>query len=87
MGAVFFENSCGRKLPEFVTDHVFRDEDGIENLAIVNEERVTDEIRGNRRTSRPGLDRFFRRGIVHFIDFFEEMLVNERTFFQGSTHN
>jgi hypothetical protein len=36
VSAVFLEDARGRKFPQLVTDHVFRDEHGIENLAVVD---------------------------------------------------
>jgi hypothetical protein len=36
VGTVLFENTCRRKLTQLVPNHVLCDENGIENLAVVN---------------------------------------------------
>lgn len=86
VGTVLFENTCRRKLTQLVPNHVLCDENGVENLAVVNQESVTDEIWRNRRTTRPSLDWAFDAGIVNLIDLFEEMLLYERTLFERSAH-
>ena len=83
---MLFENTCRRKLTQLVPNHVLCYENGIENLAVVNQESVTDEIWRNRRTTRPSLDWAFDAGIVNLIDLFEEMLLYERTLFERSAH-
>jgi hypothetical protein len=78
---VFLKDTRGRKLPEFVTDHVLRDEDGDKNFAVVDHEGVADEIGRHHRTARPGLDRFLYARRIHLVDFLEKMRRNERSFF------
>ena len=48
--------------------------------------RVTDEIRGNSRASRPGLDWLLRIVFVELVDLFEEFPLDERSFFEGACH-
>lgn len=86
MRAVLFEHTGRRKLSELMPNHVFSDENRVENLAVVHQESVTDEIWRNRRTTRPSFDWAFDAGIVNLIDLFEEMLLYERTFFERSAH-
>ena len=79
---MLFEDSRWRKFSQLVAHHVFRHKDGVKNLAVVNEERVPHELRRNGRTTRPGLDRLFRTRFIELVDFLEEVLVDERTFFK-----
>ena len=81
MGAVFLEGARRRKLAELVPDHVFRDEHGIENFAVVDEKRVADEIGRDERTARPSLDRLLDIGRGHFLDLHHEVIVDEGAFF------
>ena len=74
------------KFAEFVADHVFRDVDGSEHLAIVNAERVADEVGGDRRAAGPGLNGLLGAGFNSLLDFFEEVVVDKETFFDGTCH-
>jgi hypothetical protein len=78
---MFLEGSRWRKFSQLMADHVFSHKHRVENLAVVHQERVPDKVRGNHGPARPGLDRSFCPGIG-FLDFFEELDVHERTFFQ-----
>jgi hypothetical protein len=80
--AVCFEDTGRSKLTEFVTNHVLRDIDRHKSFAIVNGEVVTDEIRGDHGLTAPGFDRLVFTGSGDGVNFGEELLVNERTFFQ-----
>ena len=71
---------------EFVTHHVLGHEHGLKNLSVVNEKRVADKIRRHHRAPRPGLDRFFRARVVHLVDLFQEMRLDEGSFLQRSRH-
>ena len=86
MGAMFLEGTRRRKFTELVTDHIFRHEDGIENFAVVHEERVADEIGGDQRAARPGLDRLLDARSGHFLDFNEKMIVDKWAFFKTTGH-
>ena len=86
MRAVFLKRAGWRELTEAVANHVFGNEHGIENLAIVHVESQTDKIGGDHRPSGPGLDRGFGLGVLGLLDFFEQVAVDERTFFDGSSH-
>ena len=83
---MFLKHSRGRKFTELVTHHVLGHEDGLKNLSVVNEKRVADKVRRHHRAPRPGLDRFFRARVVHFVDLFQEMRLDEGSFLQRSRH-
>ena len=82
VGAVAFEDPSRSKFAEFVPDHVFRDVDSDEVLAIVNIEGVADEIGDDHAAAGPGLDRALDGLFVHFVHFDEKLLLNEGTFFK-----
>src|SRR5947207_3362828 len=79
--AVLLEDPGGRKLAEPVAHHVFRDENRVEDLAVVHVERQSDKIRRDHRTARPGLDWRLRPRLFSLHDLVGQMLVNERTLF------
>src|SRR6201991_524885 len=54
---VAVEGTRRRKLAELVADHLFRDVDRNEALAVVDLEGQADEIGQDRRAARPGLVR------------------------------
>ena len=86
VGTVLLEDTGWREFTQLMTNHVFRDENRVENFAVVNQKGMPDEVRSNGRTPGPRLDRAFDAGIVDFVDLFEEMLLDERTFFKRSAH-
>src|SRR5207249_11332166 len=51
------EEAGRRELAELHADHILVDRDGDELAAVVDIERQTDELRQDRGTARPGLDR------------------------------
>ena len=81
MGAVLLEDSRRRKLSKLVAHHILRHEDGVKDFAVMNEERMSHELRRDRRAARPGLDRLLDGAVIHLVDLLEEMLIDERTFF------
>jgi hypothetical protein len=81
-GTVGLEETGEREFTETMADHVFGDINGHEVLAIVNEEGVTDEVRGDHGGTCPSLDGAFLLGIVKLVHLFEEGLLNEGTFFE-----
>jgi len=78
MRTVFLEHARRRKLSELVSYHVLSYEHGVEDLPVVHEERVSNEVRSNHGAARPGFDRLLHACIVHLVDLFEEMEVDER---------
>src|SRR5437867_164659 len=84
--AVLLEDPGWRKLAEPVAHHVFRDEDRVEDFAVVHVERQSDEIRRDHRTARPGLDWRLGPRLFGLRDLVGQMMVNERAFFYRSSH-
>src|SRR6266516_927561 len=84
--AVFLEDPGWRKLAEPVAHHVFRDEDRVEDFAVMHVERQSDKIRRDHRTAGPGLDWRLGPRLFGLHDLVGQMLVNERSFFYPSSH-
>ena len=80
------EHSRKREFAQFVSHHVFSDENRIENLTVVHEEGLPDKFRSDCGTARPGLNWPLDSGIVDFVDLFEEVLLDERPLFERSAH-
>src|SRR5688572_18770613 len=83
---VLLEDSRWRKLPELVAHHVFGDEHRVKNFSVMDEERVSHEIGNNRGAARPGFDRLLAVVRVLFVDLFQQMLLDERSFFEAASH-
>ncbi len=66
--------------------HVLGHEHRVENFAVVHGEGETDEVRGDHRTPRPGLDRRLGFGVLRLLDFLQEMAIHEWPFFNGASH-
>ena len=81
-----FEYPCGRKLTQLVSHHVFGDKNLVKHLAVVDHKRKANELRDYRTSSRPGLDRLARADGVLPVDLGKQLLINERSFFQRSSH-
>ena len=75
---MLFEDSRWRKLSKLMAHHVFGHKDRVKNLSVMNQERVADEIGGNRRAAGPGLDRLLATGVVQLLDLLDQMQFNER---------
>src|SRR5690606_3661377 len=60
------------KLAELVPDHIRRQIGGNKLVSVVNSQRVSDEIRGNRRTARPGLDHALLAPGIHRLDLLQQ---------------
>ena len=86
MRAVFLETACQREFAQAVADHIFGHEHRVEYFAVVHVEGEADEIRGDHRAARPSLDRRFGFGVLGLLDFLQQMAIDERTFFNGSSH-
>src|SRR5687767_12714137 len=84
--AVRLEHARRGKLAEFVADHVLGDVDGDERLAIVHAERVADEVGRDGRAAGPGLNRLLGAGLRRLLDFLEQVIIDEETFFDGTCH-
>ena len=87
LAAVAAEGARRGELAQPVADHVFRHEHFQVHLAVVNHERVADELRHDRAGPGPGLDRLLRADRVHPLHLAEQLRIDERTFFQRSSHS
>ena len=87
MGTMLLENSRWRKFSQLVPNHVFRHEDGVKNLAVMDKESVPNKLGRNHRAAGPCLDGLLDARSIHLVYFLKQMSVNERTFFQGTTHS
>lgn len=85
-GTVRLEQTGQGELAEAVTNHVFSHVDRDEVLAVVNQERVANEVRSDHGGTGPSLDGAFLLGVVELVHLVEEGLLNERTFFEGACH-
>jgi hypothetical protein len=86
VGSVFLECARQRKFTELVTDHVFCDKHGVENLAVVDVERQADEFGRDGRAPGPRLDRSLLARALGLLDFDQKMFFNIRTFFNRTSH-
>src|SRR5580704_8190850 len=81
MGTMFLEGPGGRKFTQFMPDHIFSHKHRVKNLAVMHQESVPHEIRGNHGSARPRFDRPPRAGgTTHFLDLLEKLGVYEWTF-------
>jgi len=64
-----------------MTHHILRDIHGDEFIAVVHGQRVADELRGDSRTSGPGLEYSPIAAAIQLPDLLEQMPVDKRTFF------
>src|SRR5262245_26196475 len=86
--AVTAEHAGGGELAEFVADHVLGDVHLDELLAVVNQERVADEVGDDRGVPRPGLE-WFAVSAALALDLGEQPHIDVRTTvfqFLGPTH-
>src|SRR5207248_2923959 len=84
--AMPLENPRRRELAQFVTHHVFRDEQPHKLFAVMDHERMSDEIRNHGAIARPGFDRLASAALVHTFDAGQQALVDIRSFLQRSAH-
>src|SRR5690606_20969304 len=71
LAAVTAERTRRRELAQLVPDHVLRQVDGNELVTVMNGQRMSDEIRRNRRAARPGLHDALLAARVHLLDLLE----------------
>jgi len=69
-----------------MTHHILRHIHSHESLPVVHAERVADEVRGDRRTTRPSLDRLLRAGFDGLLDLLEQVIIDEETLLDGASH-
>ena len=75
------ELACWREFSKLVTHHVFSDVNGNMSFPIVNAEGVTNELRRNGASARPGLDDSLLTRSFHHLNLLQELRVNVDTFF------
>src|SRR2546425_6991138 len=76
--AVRLERARERELAEPVADHVLGHVHGDELLAVVDGQRVPDELRRDGRPARPRLEHLLLAGAVELLDPLVQLLVDER---------
>src|SRR5215213_1830533 len=86
VGRVTVERTRRRELAELHSDHVFIDRHRHELATVVDIEGQADELRQNRRATRPGLDRGALRGVLRSFRFLQQRKLDERTFPDGTGH-
>src|SRR5947207_2041088 len=74
------------ELVELVADHVLRDVDRNELLAVVHGDRVSHHRGDDRRASRPGLHDLALVAPVHLLDVLEERILDVRALRDRTCH-
>src|SRR4051794_10408358 len=87
VGRVAVEGARRRKLAELHSDHVFVDRHRHELAAVVDIEGQADELRQDRRTARPGLDRRALVAVLSGFRLLQQRKLDERTFPDGTGHD
>src|SRR3954462_13908431 len=80
------ERARRREFAELHSDHVLIDRHRHELAAVVDVEGQPDELRQDRRTARPGLDRRALACIMRGFRFLQQRKLDERTFPDGTGH-
>src|SRR5947208_16320811 len=80
------ERARRRELAELHSYHVFIDRHRHELAAVVDIEGQADELRQDRRTTRPGLDRRALARILRAFGLLQQRKLDERTFPDGTGH-
>src|SRR5690606_35999873 len=84
--AVAPEEAGGRELAQLVTDHVLRDVDRDELVAVVHRQRMADELRRDRRGTSPRLEDALLASLVHLLDLRQQLGVDVRSLLDRSCH-
>src|SRR5437773_168457 len=84
--AVRLERARERELAEPVADHVLGHVHGDELLAVVDGQRVPDELRRDGRPARPRLEHLLLAGAVELLDPLVQLLVDERPLLERTSH-
>src|SRR5271170_7462545 len=79
---VALEGAGSREFAELMTNHVLRYVHRDELAAVVHGDCVADEVRVNGGPTGPGAHYLLVVDLVHRIDLFCEVIVDERTFFR-----
>src|SRR5579863_272756 len=75
-----------RELAKFVADHVLGDEDRNEFVAVVNAKGQPDELREDRRASRPRADDLVAPRAARLLRLLQEIAVDKRAFPYRASH-
>src|SRR6516164_863899 len=86
MRTMFLKCSGRRKLAQLVPNHVLGHKNRIEDLAVVYEKCMPNEVRRNHRPPRPRFYRLLGSASTHLLDFFEQLEIYKRTFFERPSH-
>lgn len=81
-GRMSTEHTCRAELAELVPHHVLSDEDVLEQLAVVNQEGMSDKLRHDRAVACPCLDRLLAVHLGELLDLAVESLLDVWAFFQ-----
>src|SRR5579884_1529441 len=84
--AVPLEDPRRRELAELVSDHVLGHVQPHELPAVVDQERLPDELRHDRAVAGPGLDRLAAAGALLPLHLAHQALVDVGPFFQRPAH-
>jgi hypothetical protein len=74
------------ELTQLVTDHGFGDIHRNVTATVMDRNGVTDHVRNNGRTTRPGLDNALLSAGVKYVYLLQEVVVDKWTFFQTARH-
>src|SRR5678815_1264955 len=86
VGGVAVEGAGRRELAELHPDHVLVDRHRHELAAVVDIEGEADELRQDRRTARPGLDRCTATLFLRAFSLLKQRKLDERAFPDGTGH-
>jgi hypothetical protein len=75
--AVSFEKPRRGELSQLVADHIFRDVNGKKLPAIMDGQGVSDHLRHNHGSTRPGFKNFLLPAAIHLLDSAEQAGVNK----------
>src|SRR5688572_28455320 len=84
--AVAAEDPRRRELAQFVSDHVLRDVDRNELVPVVNRERVSHELRRDRRPAGPRLQHTAFIDAVHLLQLLQQLLDHVRSLLDRTAH-
>src|SRR5690348_12419958 len=86
VGSMAVERARRREFAELHSDHVLIDRHRHELAAVVDIEGEADELRQDRRTARPGLDRRALVAVLSGLRLLQQRKLDERTFPDGTGH-
>src|SRR5262245_16888890 len=84
--AVTAVGAGGGELAQLVAHHRLGDEHRHVLAAVVDRDRVADELREDRRAARPRLEHALLLALVHLLDPLQQLGVDEGSLLAGATH-